>query len=168
MPHHFAYGANMNAGAMRQLCPRSRRIATGRLLRHRFAIMPAGYANLVADPVALVRGVIYDVPDQDLPAFDRSEGLSDGLCTRLVQTVFADNGPAGPAFVYTGFGGEGGAPLEGYVENVIACAKAAGFPHDYIKELERHLPLMPEAPAPAAMDSEAAMLQIMALKMTNE
>ena len=76
MPLYFAYGANMDAGAMAARCPRSTLIGQGRLNRHRFIIMREGYASVVRDPTSTVWGVLWDLALADVPALDRYEGVA--------------------------------------------------------------------------------------------
>lgn len=140
MPLYFAYGSNMDAAAMRKRCPRSSWLGAARLMHRRFVIMRNGYASVEPDPTGTVHGVLFDLAAEDFPALDRYEGLSDGLYTRLIESVFRDNGAAGPAFVYLGREAAGGTALPGYMEGVLACARAAGLPREYLMELERHVP----------------------------
>ena len=146
MPLYFAYGANMDPVAMRKLCPRSSPLGAARLMHRRFAILQQGYATVEPDPLATVHGLLFDVDQSDFPALDRCEGLSDGLYVRLLNGVFRDNGPVVTAFVYLGRSASGGTALAGYMEHVIALARAAGLPREYVMELETHLP---PKPAPA-------------------
>ena len=140
MPLYFAYGSNMDAVAMRKMCPRSTPLGPARLMHHRFAILQAGYATVEPDPLASVHGLLFDVDQIDFPALDRYEGLSVGLYVRLLKSVFRDNGPVAAAFVYLGCGASGGQALPGYMECVAGLARAANFPREYVVELERFVP----------------------------
>ena len=113
MPLYFAYGSNMDAAAMQARCPRSRALGTGRLARHRLFIMAPGYASIMRDPRRDVHGVIWDVALADLRAL-----------------------------VYVGSSQAQGAPQAGYMEQVIAAARAWSLPPAYVRELESLSPAL--------------------------
>jgi gamma-glutamylcyclotransferase (GGCT)/AIG2-like uncharacterized protein YtfP len=132
VPLYFAYGSNMDAGAMGRRCPASRPLGIARLARHRFAILEAGYATVVRDPRSTVHGLLYDLALTDVPALDRYEGIASGLYRKVVQPVLRREGGPVQALVYVGAGASGGQPLPGYMEGVIAAAQAAGLPDSYL------------------------------------
>ncbi|HWG04831.1 MAG TPA: gamma-glutamylcyclotransferase family protein, partial [Beijerinckiaceae bacterium] len=66
MPLVFAYGSNMDRGAMARRCPKSTALGRARLLRHRFVILPQGYASIAPDIRAAVYGVVWDVKFADM------------------------------------------------------------------------------------------------------
>ncbi|MBB4041909.1 hypothetical protein GGR34_003592 [Microvirga flocculans] len=139
MPLYFAYGSNMDQDAMRQRCPASKPVGLGRLMRHRFIIFEEGYASVVRDPQRLVWGMVWDLALADVPALDRYESLSTGLYTKVVQPIVTDQGPR-RAMVYVGRSAKPGTPRPGYMEGVIAAARHAGLPEDYIRSLDVWLP----------------------------
>jgi gamma-glutamylcyclotransferase (GGCT)/AIG2-like uncharacterized protein YtfP len=132
VPLYFAYGSNMDAAAMARRCPASRPLGIARLVRHRFAILQAGYATAVRDPGATVHGLLYDLALADVPALDRYEDIARGLYRKLVLPVLRKE--AGPvrALVYVGAGLSGGQPRPGHMEGVVAAARAAGLPAPYL------------------------------------
>lgn len=134
MPLHFAYGSNMDEAAMRARCPSSRPLGLARLPRHRFVIMREGYASVVRDPRGTVWGLLWDLALADVPPLDRYEGVASGLYIKAQQPVIADSGPK-RALVYLGRGAPGGRPRPGYLEGVVAAARAAGLPEPYIRSL---------------------------------
>lgn len=131
MPLYFAYGSNMDLAAMAARCPRTRPLGNARLARHRFLINEDGYATVVRDPRSDVHGVLFDLAFADVPALDRYEGLGQGLYSKIIQPVLAPSG-ARKAMVYIGRSSRPGTPRPGYLEGVIAAAKAAGLPAAYI------------------------------------
>lgn len=133
MPLYFAYGSNMDQAAMGERCPGSRSLGRARLPRHRLVIMPAGYASVSRDPRDAVWGLLWDLALADVSALDRYEGLASGLCRKLLQPVVTDVGPR-RALVYLGKG-EGGVPRPGYLETVIAAARAGALPEDYVARI---------------------------------
>lgn len=148
MPLYFAYGSNMDAAAMAQRCPRSKVLGRARLMRYRFAIMAEGYATVERDPRSVVWGVLWDVALSDVRALDAYESVATGLYSKIQQTVLLDAAKDGAgvsqqvrALVYTGRGSRGpgkpaGVPLPGYMDQVIAAARALELPPAYIRQLE--------------------------------
>lgn len=135
MPLYFAYGSNMDVAAMAARCPKSTPIGRARLMRHRFALIAEGYATVVADPRAVVHGVLWDLALSDVRALDAFESCSTGLYRKIIQPVFRDGFASSRALVYVGRAGAGRAP-PGYMENVIAAARHWKLPDAYIRELE--------------------------------
>ncbi|PSC02991.1 gamma-glutamylcyclotransferase [Alsobacter soli] len=139
MPLYFAYGSNMDRAAMAQRCPKSTVVGLARLPRHRFIIMADGYASVVRDPRRTVWGVLWDLALSDIPALDRYESLHTGLYTKINQPVVTDGG-ARRALVYVGRTDRPGKPKPGYLEGVLAAARDAGLPPEYLYELEHGEP----------------------------
>jgi hypothetical protein len=135
MPLYFAYGANMDVGAMARRCPRSKPLGLARLERHRLAIMREGWLTAVRAPRAAVHGVLWDLALADVPALDRYEGLPKGLYAKVVQPVVAAGG-AKRAIVYFGANVGPGAPNSDYMAAIIAAARAWSLPADGIAALE--------------------------------
>ncbi len=151
MPLAFAYGSNMDEAAMRTRCPASRPVGLARLARHRFVVTRDGYASVLPDPRRQVWGVLWDLSLADVPLLDRYESVGTGLYAKITQPVLTPRGPR-RAIVYVGRSRERGPPRPGYMEGVVAAARAAGLPADYLRELEAFLP----AGAPAARAPEPA------------
>ncbi|MBM3608197.1 MAG: gamma-glutamylcyclotransferase [Alphaproteobacteria bacterium] len=165
MPVYFAYGSNMDAVAMAQRCPRSKALGRARLMRHRFSIMAEGYATIERDPRSVVWGVLWEVALADMRALDAYESVATGLYLKIQQTVMLDP-PAGSdgvskqvrALVYTGRAAKGaghGTPLPGYMENVIAAARAFDLPQAYIRQLEGFMAGGPRRALAASPDAAA-------------
>jgi gamma-glutamylcyclotransferase (GGCT)/AIG2-like uncharacterized protein YtfP len=148
MPVYFAYGSNMDAAAMARRCPRSKMIGLGRLARHRFTLMPEGYATVVRDPRRTVHGVLWDLALADVRALDAYEEIGRGLYRKVIQPVIKVGGGAVQALVYVGRG-EGGQPVAGYLEGVIEAGRAADLPAPYLSELTS---LAPRLRAAASAD----------------
>ena len=144
MPLYFAYGSNMDAVALATRCPKARKLGVARLPRHRFALMSSGYATVRRDPRAEVHGVLYDLALSDVAPLDRYEEVDGGLYVKVIQPVLRDGGGAARALVYLGCDESDGLPLPGYMEMVVAAARAAPLPPAYVAMLEgfgpRHLP----------------------------
>ena len=144
MPLYFAYGSNMDQAAMVQRCPQAKLIGLARLPRHRFLINEDGYATVVRDPRRMVHGLLWDLAMSDIPPLDRYESLHTGLYTKLNQPVITAHG-ARRALIYVGRSAKPGKPKPGYKEGVLAAARAAGLPDDYVYEIE-HGTLPPRKP----------------------
>ena len=150
MPLCFAYGSNMDAAAMALRCPKSRALGTARLMRHRFAIMPEGFANVVRDPRALTHGVLWDIALADMRGLDAYERVAQGLYSKAIQPVVKNGGGSARALVYIGYG-EGGRPAADYMRGIVAAARGWGLPEAYLRMLESFAPpQFGEGPAAAA------------------
>jgi gamma-glutamylcyclotransferase (GGCT)/AIG2-like uncharacterized protein YtfP len=135
MPLYFAYGSNMDRIAMAARCPGSKPLGPARLARHRFVVTAEGYASVLRDPRRTVWGLLWELALADVPALDRYESVASGLYTKLMQPVIGELG-ARRALVYVGRNPAIGQPRPGYLEGVIAAAREAGLPDDYIREIE--------------------------------
>ena len=139
MPLYFAYGSNMDIAAMRDRCPASRPLGRARLMRHRLVVMEEGYASVTRDPRSVVWGMLWDLALPDIPSLDRYESIHTGLYAKVTQAVVAASGPR-RALVYVGRRSGPGVPRPGYMEGVVAAARAAHLPPAYVAELESLLP----------------------------
>lgn len=147
MPLTFAYGSNMDATDMSRRCPRAKLLGRARLPRHRFELMPDGFATLVRDAGAMAQGALWDVSFGDLTALDRYEGVARGAYVKISQPVLRENGSAVRALVYIGKAGVslGRAP-DDYMEKIVFAARELGLPIDYVDFLRR---MTGENPEPA-------------------
>jgi AIG2-like family len=136
MPLYFAYGSNMDAGAMARRCPRSKALGLARLERHRLALMREGWLTAVRAPSSAVHGVLWDLALSDIPALDRYEGLSQGLYVKLTQAVIAERAPK-QAIVYFGVNSGPGVPRAAYIAEVLAAARSWPLPAEGVEALER-------------------------------
>jgi hypothetical protein len=136
MPLYFAYGANMDVGAMARRCPRSEALGPGRLARHCLAVMREGWLTVARDPRSAVHGVLWDLALADVAALDRYEGMAQGLYVKLTQPVVAERG-ARQAIVYIGANAGPGAARPDYIADVIAAARSWPLPAEAIEALER-------------------------------
>ena len=135
MPLYFAYGSNMDRTAMLRRCPGSRPLGLAKFMRRRLVIMQEGYASIVRDPRASVHGVLFDLALSDVAALDRYEAVGRGLYAKMLQSVIRTPGGPVRALVYVGRSGEGGEPLRGYLEGVMAAGRQAGLPENYLQQV---------------------------------
>ena len=136
MPLYFAYGSNMDAGAMARRCPRSKALGLARLERHRLALMREGWLTAVRHPSSAVHGVLWDLALSDIAALDRHENLSQGLYVKLTQAVIAERGPK-QAIVYFGANSGPGVARPAYLAEVLAAARSWPLPAECVAALER-------------------------------
>jgi gamma-glutamylcyclotransferase (GGCT)/AIG2-like uncharacterized protein YtfP len=149
MPLYFAYGSNMDRAAMGSRCPASKPLGIARLARHRFIVTREGYASVLRDPRRAVWGLVWNMAFADMPALDRYESVAGGLYVKLTQPVITDRG-ARRALIYVGRSTGTGQPRPGYMEGVVAAARDAGLPADYVAEIEAWSPQIGARQAPAA------------------
>jgi hypothetical protein len=145
MPLYFAYGSNMDVEAMRLRCPRSTALGPARLARHRFFIMAGGYASVMRDARREVHGVLWDLALCDVGALDAYEDVHSGLYRKLMQPVLRGQGGCARALVYVGGSVTPAAPLPGYMESVLAAARAWALPEGYLRELASLAPMSARA-----------------------
>ena len=142
MPLYFAYGSNMDEAALQRRCPKARALGLARLVRHRFVLMPNGYASVRRDPVSDVHGVLFDLALSDVRPLDRYEDVDRGLYTKVIQPVVRHKGLPVQALLYVGAaagpsaGAGQGAAEAGYMAGVVAAARAVGLPPAYVAMLE--------------------------------
>jgi gamma-glutamylcyclotransferase (GGCT)/AIG2-like uncharacterized protein YtfP len=153
MPLYFAYGSNMDRAAMASRCPASTPLGAARLMRHRFIITADGYASVLRDPGRTVWGVLWELALADVPALDRYEDVRTGLYRKAMQPVLTERGPR-RALIYLGRNAEPGLPAPDYLGGIVAAAREAALPGDYVRELEAWTPGAPRA-APIAAGKPA-------------
>ena len=117
---------------MRQRAPNSRPVGRARLARHKFFIMPSGFASVKRDAHADVHGVLFDLALSDVPALDRYEEVGRGLYTKTVQPVLRDGAAPVRALVYIGATLAEGKPTASYLQMILSGAKENSLPEDYI------------------------------------
>jgi AIG2-like family len=153
----------MDRAAMAARCPASKPLGSARLARHRFIVTSDGYASVVRDPRRTVWGLLWDIAFADMPALDRYESVASGLYVKLTQSVITERG-ARRALIYVGRSAGTGQPRPGYLKGVVAAAREAGLPADYIAEVEawspqsgtRHTSAPARRPVPALWSSPLA------------
>jgi hypothetical protein len=135
VPLYFAYGSNMDVGAMASRCPRSKALGPARLPRHRLAVMREGWLTASRDARGEVHGVLWDVAFADVTALDRHEGLAGGLYVKVSQPVIAASGPK-RALIYFGANSGPGVAQAKYIADVLKAARAWSLPDAAITRLE--------------------------------
>lgn len=136
---HFAYGANMNLDGMRRRCASAQALGPACLPHHRFIVTADGYASLRREPGALAYGIVWKLAPRDLAALNIFESLDSGLYQRTMLPVRIGRSSVA-CVVYAARAREIGLPRPGYMQMVLAAARAWQLPQSYLQELERWVP----------------------------
>ncbi|NHF73817.1 gamma-glutamylcyclotransferase family protein [Paracoccus xiamenensis] len=136
MALYFAYGSNMLAARLVARCPSARVIGRADVTGFRVAFDKigqdgSGKATLVAGE-GVVPGVLYDLADADVNLLDQIEGLGRGY-----DRVTLDLGDR-QAMAYLAppqSRAAGMPPFDWYLALVLAGAREAGLPGDWIARL---------------------------------
>jgi hypothetical protein len=139
---HFAYGANMHRDIMRRHAPAATPIGAAVLADHRFVITADGYASAVPARTHGVYGVLWRITPRDRVMLDAWENVAAKLYRAAILPV-RQGAEVRPALVYIARGSRNGRPKAGYMELVIAAARAWHLPDDYISSLAQWLPRRP-------------------------
>jgi hypothetical protein len=137
MPLYFAYGSNMDEAAMSARAPKARPKGIARLARHRFILMSSGFASVQRDPRCEVFGLLFDLALSDVALLDHYEEVGRGMYAKVLQPVVRFGGAAVRALIYVGVEPAIGGPAPpGYMDDIVAAARAAGLPSPYVGGLE--------------------------------
>ncbi len=137
MALYFAYGSNMLTARLRARCPSVRGIGPGvapgfDIAFDKIGQDGSGKATLVPAADRAVPGVLFDLGGDDLAELDRIEGLGRGY-DRVSLTVAGQ-----AAFAYVApsrFRDPGLRPFDWYLDLVVAGARAAHLPPEWIARL---------------------------------
>ena len=138
MTLYFAYGANMERGAMRRRCPGATPLGTATLRGWRYVISE-GYGSIAPAAGGCVHGVLWRLTPRDYAALNIFESLDSGLYRRTMLTVA---GPQGHRRALVYLGRVRGRPraMPGYQERLVAAATEWELPPRYIAQLQRLAP----------------------------
>jgi gamma-glutamylcyclotransferase (GGCT)/AIG2-like uncharacterized protein YtfP len=140
---YAAYGSNLDPGRMRAYCPHSPLVGIGWLEGWRLTFGGEdvlGYEGAVSTIVESdtegdrVFVALYDVDSQDEALLDELEGVTAGTYQKLHVRVMTLDGDV-TAWVYVFAGYEGGLPTAWYLSEIVAAARKAGAPDDYVDAL---------------------------------
>jgi hypothetical protein len=133
---HFAYGSNMDHTIMRQHARDAVPVGVARLADHCFIITTDGYASVERARAASVHGVLWRLTPHDRVTLDIWEGIASGRYRAATMPVRQGH-YLRPALVYLGPSSGTGRPKPGYMELVLAAARAWNLPHCYLAWLQR-------------------------------
>jgi len=139
---HFAYGSNMDRAVMRRHARNAVPIGAACLADHRFIITADGYASVQHARAASVHGVLWRLTAHDRVTLDIWEGIASGKYCAATMPV-RQGGRLRPALVYIGQSSATGRPQPGYLELVLAAARAWDLPRCHVARLQRWMPARP-------------------------
>lgn len=151
---YFAYGSNM---LRERLChprrvPGAKRLQSGyvvgrALAFHKRSIDGSGKCDIPrsANPAERVYGVVYLVPDEQIPPLDAAEDIGSGYLRKPIE-IFSETAPPITAEAYIAqqsFIDPGRSPYDWYKNLVLLGARQNGFPKAILEFIER-VPAIPD------------------------
>jgi len=127
---------------MRLHAPAAKPIGVASLANHRFVITADGYASVAPARAQAVYGVLWRMTPRDRVTLEAWENITGGLYRADAFSV-RQAGRRHHALVYVARRRQTGWPKIGYMEIVIAAARAWKLPPAYIASLRRWLPSHP-------------------------
>jgi gamma-glutamylcyclotransferase len=144
--YHFAYGSNLSSKFLMEHCPNARFVMKALLPNYRVEFRfyskrrQGGMSSIVFDPGGLTRGVIYDVPEEEMLALDVVESVPQGLYARERFLVLGEDGGLHRANLYRVVRPEGPfTPAKSYVELMLEGAEEHDLDPEYVERLGRLL-----------------------------
>lgn len=136
MRYYFAYGSNLWMAQMDSRCPGNRKIGPGVLHGYRWMINAHGYATIVADPAAVVHGVVYTLNENDEENLDEYEEVASGLYLKH-ECVVKWEGALLRCLVYIDPLAEEGVADADYRARINAGLRDAALPEGYVQAVIR-------------------------------
>ncbi len=136
---HFAYGSNMDRAVMRRHAPWATPLGVASLKDHCFMITADGYASVEPAPAVTVHGVLWHITPRDRITLDLWENVAGGQYRAKIQPV-SWIGRRRQALIYVARPRPPGRAKAGYMELVVAAARAWNLPFAYVASLQRFLP----------------------------
>lgn len=99
---YFAYGANLDAGAMQLRCPGAEMLVPATLPRHRLVAMQEGWLSVQPDPEETVDGLLWRLETTHLQALDIYEEVGDGVYTHRHAMIHPVGAAPREALIYQG------------------------------------------------------------------
>ena len=137
---HFAYGANMSRAVMQRHAPGAQPLGAAVLANYRFIITGDGYASLAPTPAAAVYGVLWRLTARDRVGLDAWENIAGGSY-RIETLPVQQAGRRQRALVYLARQRGVGRAKPGYMQLVVAAARAWELPADYVATLQQWVPV---------------------------
>ena len=143
---HYAYGSNLSPKFLTSHCPSARFVMKAYLPNFRVEFRfyskrrQGGISTITPHPGSLVRGAIYEVPEEGMLDLDEVESVPQGLYTRETFLVLGEDGNWHEADLYRVVKPEGPfAPARSYVELMLEGAETHGLDAGYVEELRELL-----------------------------
>ncbi len=140
---YFSYGSFLDSETLRKHCPSAKFVARAVLpnFEVRFNFMSKTYGGGVTGvepaPGKIARGVVYDVPPEELEHLDKVEGVHKGYYYRQTVLVVDERGSLLRVETYRTTDPKGPfTPTRKYVGLMVKGAKEHKLDPKYIEELE--------------------------------
>ncbi len=137
--YYFAYGSNMDLSQMSQRCPCSILAGSAKVCGYRFIINSRGVATVIKEASKNVYGILWRITRNDEQSLDGYEGVKWGTYRKIKIDAEATSGQTISAQIYVARDSNIGSPRDGYMERIVAAAKAQKLPNEYIEELSSWL-----------------------------
>jgi len=146
MPLIFAYGSNMDWAQMRERCHSAEYVCIAVLKNHRLAFTRksinrgCGVSDVLPEEGRNVWGVVYRIPDNEMPHLDSKEGINSHSYVRCSRTVFQNGDESTCLSVEIYFAvPQNNPPLpnQTYKDLILSGARHWKLPTGYIIELEQ-------------------------------
>jgi gamma-glutamylcyclotransferase len=147
---YFAYGPDLNPGHIAQRAPGHRSLGVARLADHWFAFprySPSDHSaliGLVPSPGGIVWGVLYDIPEEDVPILNHLHGYVAGgppeyndHVLKPVSVHLVNHAQPVAAEAYVPLPDNRNAqPSSAYMAGIIDGARYHGLPRAYLAALQ--------------------------------
>jgi gamma-glutamylcyclotransferase (GGCT)/AIG2-like uncharacterized protein YtfP len=140
---YFSYGSFLDSETLRRHCPGATFVDRAVLpnFEVQFNFMSRTYGGGVTgvepSPGRLARGVLYEVPEEEMAHLDIVEAVSEGLYYRQTVLVVDESGRIREAETYRTTRPRGPfKPTRRYLGLMVKGAREHGLDPDYIRELE--------------------------------
>jgi len=140
---YFSYGSFIDSETLKRHCPKAQYVGKAILPNWevQFNFLSRTYKGGVTgiEPAVakLVRGVLYDVSNEELQHLDSIEGVPEGIYYRQTIYVVDESGKPMKAVTYRTTNPRGPfKPMRKYLDLMIKGAKEHGLEQDYIQQLE--------------------------------
>jgi len=141
---YFSYGSFLDSEMLRRHCPRARFVSRAILpnFEVQFNFMSRTYGGGVTGvepaPGRMARGVVYDVPPEEMEHLDTVEGVPEGIYYRQRVLVVDEGGNLLEAQTYRTTDPKGRfKPTKRYLALMVKGAKEHGLDPEYVEELEK-------------------------------
>ena len=141
---HFAYGSNLSSRFLKQYCPTAKFVMRAFLPNFRVSFpfysqrRKGGISSIILDPGNVVRGVVYEVHDNEMETLDEVKSVPKGHYKRETYLVLGDDGQLHKANLYRVVKPEGPfTPAASYLELMMEGAEEHGLDADYLESLRK-------------------------------
>ena len=140
---YFAYGSNMSTDFIREYCPSAKFIMRANLpnfqieFRRYSEEFKGGISSIIEASGEMVKGVIYEIDENEILALDILEDVPQGIYRRDTFLVLGEDGKWHHADLYRVANPSGPyCPSKQYVDFMVAGAKEHHIDPEYTDRLE--------------------------------